>query len=75
MGVFYVVIGDFEATKSGEVGASAELFADIFGEGADVGTGTTVDAKGERGVIIVEDVDTIDFDFATRDVEIGTSSG
>ena len=38
MSVFYVVIGDFDATKRGKVGAGAEGFADVFGKGADVGT-------------------------------------
>lgn len=38
MSIVYVVIGDFDATKRGKVGAGAEGTTDIFGKSADVGT-------------------------------------
>ena len=52
------------AAKGGEVGASAEGLADVFGEGADVGAGAAVDADGEFGVVIFEDVYAVDFDLS-----------
>ena len=33
-----VVVADLEAAERSEVGAGAEALADVFGEGADVGT-------------------------------------
>lgn len=35
------------------MGTGAEFFADIFGEGADVGAGATVDANSKLGVMVV----------------------
>ena len=41
----YIVIGDFGAAESGEVGAGTKFFTDIFGEGANIGARATVDAE------------------------------
>ena len=70
MGVVDVVIGDLNAAESGEISAGAEGFADVFGESADVSAGAAVDADFELWVGIVEDVDRVDFDFASRGIEI-----
>ena len=52
MCVFYVVFGNFDAAEGSEIGAGAELFADVFGESADVGAGADVGADFECWVIV-----------------------
>lgn len=38
-----VVVANLDTAEGGEVGAGAQCFADVFGEGADVGAGAAVD--------------------------------
>ena len=52
MRVFYVIFGNYDAAEGGEIGASAEFFADVFGESADVGAGADVGADFECWVIV-----------------------
>ena len=52
LGVFDVVIGNLEATQSSKVGASAEFFADVFGESTDVGAGANMATNFELWVVV-----------------------
>ena len=52
-GVFDVVVGDFGATKSSEVGAGAEGLANVFAERADVSAGGDLCADFEGGELVV----------------------
>ena len=46
------IFADLSAAEGGEVGAGAEGFADVFGEGADVGAGGAVNADFYYWVIV-----------------------
>ena len=47
-----VVLANFGAAESREIGAGAESFADVFGESPDIGAGATVDADFEFRVFV-----------------------
>ena len=69
-GIFNNVITNLGTTERSEIGASTKLSTDVFGESADVGAGATVNADGEEGIVIVQNIYTVNFDFATRNLEI-----
>ena len=73
--VFDVVVGDFEATEGGEVGAGAEFFADVFGEGANISARAAVNVDFELGVIVIQDFYIIYGDFAGRNFKIFALAG
>ena len=64
-----------KAAKGGKVSTSTEGLADIFGESADIGAATAMDADGEIWVVVMQDLDGIDFYLAGRDVESFTLAG
>ena len=70
MSVFDVVVCDLRATKFCKIGASAEFFADIFGEGANISARADVGSDYEFWVVIAYDFDAVDFDFAGGNFEI-----
>ena len=72
--VFNIVIADFEATKGGEVGAGPERFANILGEGADVGAARDMTTDAENGVGIFDNLGIIYGDFASGWCEVGAFS-
>ncbi len=48
-----VVLANFGAAESREIGAGAESFADVFGESPDIGAGATMDFDFKLGVFII----------------------
>ncbi len=55
-GVFNAVAANLSAAEGGEVAASAEGFADVFAESADVGAAGDLAADSEVGPGVVEDL-------------------
>ena len=64
-----------KAAKGGKVSTGTEGLADIFGESADIGAATAMDADGEIWVVVMQGLDGIDFYLAGRDVESFTLAG
>ena len=52
LGVFNRVRADGEATEGGQIGAGAELLADVCGESADVGAAAHFAADFEFGIVV-----------------------
>ena len=52
LGGFDGIFANFGATEGGEIGAGAELRADVFGERANVSTGADMATDGEFWIIV-----------------------
>lgn len=46
------MIADLETSKGSKISTGAEFFADVFGEGADVGAGRDMTANSEIWVVV-----------------------
>ena len=69
-GIVNAIIGDFETAESGEIGAGAKFLADVFGEGANIGAGAAVDTDFEFRVIVIQNINRVNFDLAAWNFEV-----